>query len=24
MEIDAHTEAVELKVLMGQIGCGPA
>jgi tetratricopeptide (TPR) repeat protein len=23
-EIDAHTEAVELKVLMGQIGCGPA
>ena len=21
MEIDAHTEAVELKVLMGQIGC---
>ncbi|MET0869808.1 MAG: tetratricopeptide repeat protein [Methyloceanibacter sp.] len=22
MEIDAHTEAVELKVLMGQIGCG--
>jgi tetratricopeptide (TPR) repeat protein len=22
-EIDAHTEAVELKVLMGQIGCGP-
>ncbi|MET0841586.1 MAG: tetratricopeptide repeat protein [Methyloceanibacter sp.] len=24
MEIDAHTEAVELKVLMGQIGCGPS
>jgi tetratricopeptide (TPR) repeat protein len=24
MEIDAHTEAVELKVLMGQIGCGQA
>ncbi|MGD9501628.1 MAG: tetratricopeptide repeat protein [Methyloceanibacter sp.] len=23
-EIDARTEAVELKVLMGQIGCGPA
>jgi tetratricopeptide (TPR) repeat protein len=23
-EIDAHTEAVELKVLMGQIGCGLA
>jgi tetratricopeptide (TPR) repeat protein len=23
-EIDAHTEAVELKVLMGQIGCGSA
>jgi tetratricopeptide (TPR) repeat protein len=22
VEIDAHTEAVELKVLMGQIGCG--
>jgi hypothetical protein len=22
-EIDARTEAVELKVLMGQIGCGP-
>ena len=24
VEIDAHTEAVELKVLMGQIGCGQA
>ena len=24
VEIDAHTEAVELKVLLGQIGCGQA